>query len=323
MTVARLVRGQMLSLKETEFVEAAKAIGVSDRKIVTQAPAAQRRWARSSSPITLGIPAAILAEATLAYIGIGVQPPRASWGSLIAEGQKFIRSDAAPRALPGHLHRARPDQLHVPRRRPARRARPEAQGKAVGGDAPTTTCPPPNAPTIIELSADDVLRARTSRRCRRPASDRKADAPARGPRPVDPLLHARRRRPGGRRRELRRRLRRDARPGRRVRLRQERHRAVDRPARAGPARQDRRRLDPVRRDRPPQAQRRRHAQAARQGDRVHLPGPADQPQPDADHRLPDRRGDPRAHGPVGRRRPRDRDRRAAGEGRHPARQATA
>ena len=37
--------------------------------------------------MTLGIPAAILAEATLAYIGIGVQPPRASWGSLIAEGQ--------------------------------------------------------------------------------------------------------------------------------------------------------------------------------------------------------------------------------------------
>ena len=43
--------------------------------------------------ITLGIPAAILAEATLAYIGIGVQPPRASWGSLIAEGQKFVRSE--------------------------------------------------------------------------------------------------------------------------------------------------------------------------------------------------------------------------------------
>ena len=42
-TVARLVRGQMLSLKETEFVEAARAIGVSDRKIVHEAPAAQRR----------------------------------------------------------------------------------------------------------------------------------------------------------------------------------------------------------------------------------------------------------------------------------------
>jgi oligopeptide transport system permease protein len=91
-TVARLTRGQLLSLKETEFVEAAKAIGVSDRKIVTR-----HLLPNGMGPIivavTLGIPVAILAEATLAYIGIGVQPPRASWGSLIAEGQKYIRSE--------------------------------------------------------------------------------------------------------------------------------------------------------------------------------------------------------------------------------------
>jgi oligopeptide transport system permease protein len=91
-TVARLVRGQLLSLKETEFVEAAKAIGVSDRRIVI-------RHLRPTGigpvlvAITLGIPGAILAEATLAYIGVGVQPPRASWGSLIAEGQKYVRSE--------------------------------------------------------------------------------------------------------------------------------------------------------------------------------------------------------------------------------------
>jgi oligopeptide transport system permease protein len=89
-TVARLVRGQMLALKETEFVEAAKAIGVSDRKIVTR-----HLLPNGMGPIivaiTLGIPAAILAEATLAYIGIGVQAPRASWGSLVADGQKLIR----------------------------------------------------------------------------------------------------------------------------------------------------------------------------------------------------------------------------------------
>jgi oligopeptide transport system permease protein len=90
-TVARLVRGQMLSLKETEFVEAARAIGVSDNKIVTR-----HLLPNGMGPIivaiTLGIPAAILAEATLAYIGIGVQAPRASWGSLVADGQKLIRS---------------------------------------------------------------------------------------------------------------------------------------------------------------------------------------------------------------------------------------
>ncbi len=91
-TVARLVRGQMLSLKETEFVEAARAIGVSNFRIVTR-----HLLPNSLSvvivAITLGIPAAILTEATLAYIGVGVQPPRASWGSLIADGQKFIRGD--------------------------------------------------------------------------------------------------------------------------------------------------------------------------------------------------------------------------------------
>ncbi len=91
-TVARLTRGQILSLKETEFVEAARAIGVSDRNIVLK-----HLLPNGISPIivavTLGIPVAILAEATLAYIGVGVQPPRASWGSLIAEGQKSLRSD--------------------------------------------------------------------------------------------------------------------------------------------------------------------------------------------------------------------------------------
>jgi len=91
-TVARLVRGQMLALKETEFVEAARAIGVSDRRIVIR-----HLLPNGIGPvivaITLGIPGAILAESTLAYIGVGVQPPRASWGSLIAEGQKYVRSE--------------------------------------------------------------------------------------------------------------------------------------------------------------------------------------------------------------------------------------
>ena len=91
-TVARLVRGQLLSLKETEFVEAARAIGVQDRKIITK-----HLLPNGVGPIivavTLGIPGAILAEATLSYIGIGVQPPRASWGSLVAEGYKWIRSE--------------------------------------------------------------------------------------------------------------------------------------------------------------------------------------------------------------------------------------
>ena len=61
------------------------------------------------------------------------------------------------------------------------------------------------------------------------------------------------------------------------------------------------RRDRLRRDRRAQAGRRRDAPSARQGDRLHLPGPAHQPQPDADDRLPDLRVDPPAHGPVRRR----------------------
>src|SRR3954469_19791540 len=99
-TVARLVRGQMLSLKEMEFVEAARGLGVRGRQIVHA-----HLMPNSIGPIivavTLGIPGAILAEATLAYLGVGVQPPRASWGSLIAAGQPLIRTAPHLVYLPG------------------------------------------------------------------------------------------------------------------------------------------------------------------------------------------------------------------------------
>jgi oligopeptide transport system permease protein len=99
-TVARLVRGQLLSLKEMEFVEAAKALGVRDRNIVMR-----HLLPNSIGPIivavTLGVPGAILAEATLAYLGVGVQAPRASWGSLIADGQNYIRYTPHLVFLPG------------------------------------------------------------------------------------------------------------------------------------------------------------------------------------------------------------------------------
>jgi oligopeptide transport system permease protein len=101
-TVARLVRGQLLSLKEMEFVEASKALGVRDRNIVLR-----HLLPNALGPIivavTLGVPGAILAEATLAYLGVGVQPPRASWGSLIADGQEYIRSSPHLVFLPGIL----------------------------------------------------------------------------------------------------------------------------------------------------------------------------------------------------------------------------
>jgi oligopeptide transport system permease protein len=92
-SVARLVRGQLLSLKQADFVEAARAVGVRDRRIVTR-----HLLPNAIGPIivsvALGIPAAILAEALLAFIGIGATPPRASWGTLILDGQIWMSSEA-------------------------------------------------------------------------------------------------------------------------------------------------------------------------------------------------------------------------------------
>ena len=89
--MARLVRGQLLSLKEQEFVEAARAIGVSDFKIVSR-----HLLPNALGPmivaVTLGIPGAILYEATLGFLGIGVNVPRASWGTLINTGSDWMRT---------------------------------------------------------------------------------------------------------------------------------------------------------------------------------------------------------------------------------------
>ena len=88
-TVARLVRGQMLSLKERDFVLAARAMGASPSRIVFQ-----HMLPNTLGPITVavvfGIPLAIFAEAVLAFIGIGLPPPTASLGTLVNEGYAFI-----------------------------------------------------------------------------------------------------------------------------------------------------------------------------------------------------------------------------------------
>jgi len=85
LTMARIVRGQVLSLRQRPFVEASRALGAGPAHIL----------ARHIIPNTLGVvivyltltvPAIILYESFLSYLGLGIQPPMASWGSLIAEG---------------------------------------------------------------------------------------------------------------------------------------------------------------------------------------------------------------------------------------------
>jgi oligopeptide transport system permease protein len=92
MGMARLVRGQFLSLKEQDFVEAARMIGARDAAII-----ARHLLPNSLGPIivavTLGIPTLILFEATLSFIGLGVPPPFPSWGQMLNEGWRAIRAD--------------------------------------------------------------------------------------------------------------------------------------------------------------------------------------------------------------------------------------
>lgn len=89
LTMARVVRGQVLSLKNQEFVLAAKATGVSTFKIIFK-----HIVPNTLGPVivyaTLTIPSVMLTEAFLSYLGMGVQAPYASWGSLAADGIKNI-----------------------------------------------------------------------------------------------------------------------------------------------------------------------------------------------------------------------------------------
>ena len=89
LTMARIVRGQVLSLRHRPFVEASRALGAGPWRILR----------RHIIPHTLGIvivyltltvPAIILYESFLSYLGLGIQPPMASWGSLISEGAEQI-----------------------------------------------------------------------------------------------------------------------------------------------------------------------------------------------------------------------------------------
>jgi len=85
LTMARIVRGQVLSLKTQEFVEAARAVGAGSGHIIFK-----HLVPNALGPIivyaTLTVPAVMLQEAFLSFLGLGVQPPKASWGTLVNDG---------------------------------------------------------------------------------------------------------------------------------------------------------------------------------------------------------------------------------------------
>ena len=98
-SAARVVRSQALSLRQRDFVTAARSVGVSDRRIMFR-----HIIPNCLAPIlvllTLGIPAAIMAEAGLSFLGVGAQPPTPSWGLMVNESQQYIFSAPGPRLCP-------------------------------------------------------------------------------------------------------------------------------------------------------------------------------------------------------------------------------
>jgi peptide/nickel transport system permease protein len=100
MGVARLVRGTYLQLREMQYVEAARAIGVSSWGIIFR-----HLLRNASAPIivnaTLMIGAAILAESALSYLGLGIQAPATSWGLMLSNAQEFMLTDPLQALYPG------------------------------------------------------------------------------------------------------------------------------------------------------------------------------------------------------------------------------
>jgi peptide/nickel transport system permease protein len=89
MYIARVVRSQILSIKEKEFVEAARASGASNKRIITR-----HLIPNTIGPIlvnaTLAIAAAIITESTLSFLGFGVQPPTTSWGRMLSDAEGYV-----------------------------------------------------------------------------------------------------------------------------------------------------------------------------------------------------------------------------------------
>ena len=93
--MARLVRGQVLVVRELEYVQAQRALGARDHRIIARhvLPAVIAPVVIAS---TLGVAGAIMAEASLSFLGLGVQPPTPSWGAMIADGRDLSQLRSSP-----------------------------------------------------------------------------------------------------------------------------------------------------------------------------------------------------------------------------------
>jgi peptide/nickel transport system permease protein len=100
MGTCRFVRAELMSLREQDFVRAAKALGLSDARIIFR-----HMVPNAIAPVlvsaTIAVASAILTESALSYLGFGVQPPNASWGNILADGRVFLFDAPWLFAIPG------------------------------------------------------------------------------------------------------------------------------------------------------------------------------------------------------------------------------
>ena len=100
MGVARLIRAEILSLKEREFILASKALGASDMRIIVR-----HLIPNAIAPVlvsaVLGVAGAVLLESSLSFLGLGVQPPTPSWGNILMEGKASLGVCWWPMLFPG------------------------------------------------------------------------------------------------------------------------------------------------------------------------------------------------------------------------------
>jgi peptide/nickel transport system permease protein len=102
MQAARLVRGSILSIKEQEFILAARVLGARDRSIIVS-HIVPNVIAPLLVAVTLGIGNAILFEAALSFLGLGIQPPTPSWGNMLHNAQEMVQHAPMLAVLPGLL----------------------------------------------------------------------------------------------------------------------------------------------------------------------------------------------------------------------------
>ena len=123
LTMARIVRGQTLSLKRREFIEAARASGTPTAAIIRR-HIVPNTLGPVAVYVTLTIPHVMLVEIFISFLGLGVQEPMTSWGVLISEGAQQIETAPWMLVFPASFLARDAVLLQFHRRRPARRPRP-------------------------------------------------------------------------------------------------------------------------------------------------------------------------------------------------------